>query len=205
LRDEGNRIFISMICYKCKLSKDKTDFHKRTKNKRGYDDWCKSCKKEYHKAYSVNSRDVIYAYKNKNRDKIQDYQAEYMRKYTFDRYHNDESYRIKCLLRARIYGAFKHTQTTKHNKTTDLIGCSYDQLKSHLESQFKPEMNWNNHGVVWEIDHIKPCSFFNLTNVEQQKQCFHYTNLQPLFKTTILAESLGYTNEIGNRNKFNRH
>jgi hypothetical protein len=44
-------------------------------------------------------------------------------------------------------------------------------------------MTWLNHGQIWEIDHIKPCSSFDLTDLEQQKQCFHYTNLQPLFKT----------------------
>ena len=76
-----------------------------------------------------------------------------------------------------------------------------DKCKQHLESQFKPEMNWENHGKIWEIDHIKPCISFDLTNIEQQKQCFHYTNLQPLFKTSELAESFGYINEIGNRNK----
>ena len=61
--------------------------------------------------------------------------------------------------------------------------CSSDlnKLKQYLEPQFKPEMNWNNHGEIWEIDHIKPCSSFDLTDTEQQKQCFHYTNLQPLW------------------------
>jgi hypothetical protein len=62
-------------------------------------------------------------------------------------------------------------------------------------------MTWSNHGEIWEIDHIKPCSSFNLADIEQQKQCFHYSNTQPLFKTTEIAESLGYENEIGNRNK----
>jgi hypothetical protein len=61
-------------------------------------------------------------------------------------------------------------------------------------------MNWDNHGIIWEIDHIKPCASFDLSDIEQQKQCFHYTNLQPLFKTTDIAESFGY-DEAGNRNK----
>jgi hypothetical protein len=65
-------------------------------------------------------------------------------------------------------------------------------------------MNWGNHGVTWEIDHIKACSNFDLTKLEEQKQCFHYTNLQPLFKTTEIAEQYGYINEIGNRNKGNK-
>jgi hypothetical protein len=62
-------------------------------------------------------------------------------------------------------------------------------------------MNWENHGIVWEIDHIKACANFDLKDIEQQKECFHYTNIQPLFKTTEIAEQHGYQNEIGNRNK----
>jgi len=73
-----------------------------------------------------------------------------------------------------------------------------------LEQRFKLEMTWENHGILWEIDHIKACSNFDLTKLEEQKQCFHYTNLQPLFKTTEIAEQHGYTNEIGNRNKGNK-
>jgi len=44
-------------------------------------------------------------------------------------------------------------------------------------------MTWENHGFDgWHVDHIKPCTSFDLTDLEQQKQCFHYTNLQPLWK-----------------------
>ena len=62
-------------------------------------------------------------------------------------------------------------------------------------------MTWENHGIIWEIDHIKPCVSFDLSLEEEQKKCFHYINLQPLFKTTKIAESFGYINQIGNRNK----
>lgn len=62
-------------------------------------------------------------------------------------------------------------------------------------------MTWDNHGRIWEIDHIKGCCNFDLLNQDEQKECFHYSNLQPLFKTTKIAESLGYKDYIGNRNK----
>jgi len=62
-------------------------------------------------------------------------------------------------------------------------------------------MNWSNQGKIWEIDHIIPISKFDLTNQNEQKKAFHYTNTQPLFKTTQIAKQLGY-NEIGNRNKL---
>ena len=61
-----------------------------------------------------------------------------------------------------------------------LCGCSLEKLKQHLESQFTEGMTWDNKGD-WHVDHIKPCASFDLTNPEEQKKCFHYTNLQPLW------------------------
>ncbi len=41
-------------------------------------------------------------------------------------------------------------------------------------------MNWDNRRT-WHIDHIRPCASFDLTDPEQQKVCFNFRNLQPLF------------------------
>ena len=41
-------------------------------------------------------------------------------------------------------------------------------------------MTWDNHGIYWEIDHIKPCSSFNLTNIEEQKQNMNKSEEQKL-------------------------
>ena len=99
-----------------------------------------------------------------------------------DKMINDFHYRLNLRLRARIRLALKVVKTEKHFKTKELIGCSVEQLKEHLEKQFKPGMSWMNYGYRgWHIDHIKPCKAFNLTDPEQQKQCFHYSNLQPLW------------------------
>lgn len=105
-------------------------------------------------------------------------------------------------MRNRFYSAV--IKGHKIKSVLKLIGCSIEELKAHIEKQFKPEMTWENHGMVWEIDHIKACSNFDLTKFEEQIQCFHYTNYQPLFKTTEIANKYGYTNEIGNRNKGNK-
>ena len=115
----------------------------------------------------------------------------------------DPAFKLKETLRKRLYSLLIKNQIPKTYSASNLLGCTIEECKQHLESQFKSEMNWNNHGNIWEIDHIKPCSSFNLADMEQQKQCFHYTNLQPLFKTTEIAESFGY-NELGNRNKGNK-
>jgi len=62
-----------------------------------------------------------------------------------------------------------------------VLGCSVDDLKKHLENQFKNGMEWKNYGSLWNIDHRIPCASFNLLLDDQQKKCFHFSNLQPLF------------------------
>jgi hypothetical protein len=70
----------------------------------------------------------------------------------------------------------------KSAKTQDLLGCSIEDLKKHLEASFEPGMTWDNwQHDGWHIDHIRPCASFDLTDPGQQRQCFHYTNLQPLW------------------------
>lgn len=78
----------------------------------------------------------------------------------------------------------------KHNKTVDLLGCSVPELKKHLESQFQPGMTWDNYGRTgWHIDHIKPLSSFDLTDLEQLTEACKYTNLQPLWAKDNIQKS----------------
>jgi len=86
-------------------------------------------------------------------------------------------------LRRRMQRAVSKQFTRKANKTRDLLGCTPLELKKYLESKFQQGMSWDNYGMGgWVIDHIKPCVFFDLTDPSQQKECFHYTNLQPLWE-----------------------
>jgi hypothetical protein len=94
---------------------------------------------------------------------------------------------------------------TDRKKTFELLGCSFAELKTYIEAQFHPEMNWDNWGKVWELDHIIGCVNFNFNNPDELAKCFHHTNLRPLFKTTKIAESFGYTDIIGNRNRKRYH
>jgi hypothetical protein len=99
----------------------------------------------------------------------------------------DPQFKLKTLLRGRLLDALKrHTKGGKVNKTHSaiiLIGCTIDEYKIYLEKQFKPDMNWGNHGKIWEIDHILPCDSFDLTKEEEQHGCFNYKNTQPLYKS----------------------
>lgn len=63
-----------------------------------------------------------------------------------------------------------------------LVGFNVDQLKSHIENLFKPEMTWENYGSYWHIDHIIPVSFFKFDTPDdiEFKLCWALENLQPL-------------------------
>jgi len=76
----------------------------------------------------------------------------------------------------------------KSDSTLALIGCTSVELKKHLESQFIDGMNWDNYGD-WHIDHIRPCASFDLTSPEEQKICFNYKNLQPLWAKDNLRKA----------------
>jgi len=92
----------------------------------------------------------------------------------------DSLYRTTMNLRRRMRLALHGENKSKN--TFILLGCNQGELKEHLEKQFTYGMNWDNYGKFgWHIDHIIPCSDFDMADTEQQKKCFHYTNLQPLW------------------------
>lgn len=93
-------------------------------------------------------------------------------------------------LRARIRDALKNQGTIKSEKTLCLIGCSIDFLSRYIESKFAAGMSWNNHGMRgWHIDHIIPCNSFDLSDLNEQKKCFHYSNMQPLWAKDNLSKA----------------
>ena len=92
----------------------------------------------------------------------------------------DVGFAIVGRLRCRLWYALKAQGVRKTTSTMKLCGCSLDYLKKYLEKQFVDGMTWENRDK-WHIDHIRPCCSFDLTDPEQQKQCFHYSNLQPLW------------------------
>jgi hypothetical protein len=96
------------------------------------------------------------------------------------RYKNDVRYRLTQLIRSRLRASLKASRTQKRNKTMELIGCDIAALKRWIEAQFTGEMTWENHGKLWEIDHIKPMASYDISNPEELKQAMHYTNLRPL-------------------------
>lgn len=87
---------------------------------------------------------------------------------------------LKKRLRLRIWKLLKRAGVKKEQRTNELVGCSGAQLRLHIERQFKRGMSWGNMGK-WHIDHIYPCSAFDLTDPYQRAQAFNWMNLRPLW------------------------
>ena len=118
----------------------------------------------------------------KNKQKIKKFRSDLSKFYR----KNNPSFKITENLRRVTRKALNGQK--RINGFWEVTGCSPEFLRSYLESKFKEGMNWDNYGawklgesMTWHVDHIKPCAHFDLTQPEQQKECFHYTNLQPLW------------------------
>ena len=109
--------------------------------------------------------------------------------YNKKKYHEDPYYKLTVTLRNRFGKTLREQLAKKSEKTLDILGCSIPFLMIHIEKQFEPGMTWDNHGLyTWHIDHKHACARFDLTDPEQQKKCFHYTNLQPLWAKDNLSK-----------------
>jgi Prasinovirus endonuclease VII len=112
-----------------------------------------------------------------------------MKSWSKNRRESDLNFRLRHYLSTRIWWAVKGNK--KIENTGKLVGCSIPELRGHLEKQFASGMSWSNYGQ-WHIDHIKPCSKFDLSYPVQQKECFHYTNLQPLWAKDNIRKGAKY-------------
>lgn len=128
-----------------------------------------------------------------------------IRSYIRGKYKTDPSFRVACSLRSRIRHALLGT-VAKQASTQSLLGCPLIWLEIHLGSLFRPGMAWENYGPVWHIDHRRPCASFDLTLPHQQRECFHWTNLQPLFAKENFQKKDSYdapprqsSKEVGSR------
>ena len=133
------------------------------------------------KAWRQNNKDRISRNARQNRLKNIEHYRKYHAAYARQQRRINPRYMMRGRLRARINMALRYfVNEGKRFNTLVYTGCSINFLVKHIEKQFKNGMNWENRNK-WHIDHIKPCANFDLTDTKQQLECFHYTNLQPLW------------------------
>jgi hypothetical protein len=203
------------ICAKCGEEKEASMFSKNKNAKDGLNHKCKKCCSDYmkghysinkerssqnHKQHYISNREAILLrnknWEENNKEYTSNYRKEYekshkkeRKEYQTKRKQNNINIRIIYCLRSRVNKTLRRVSATKNDHLVSLIGCSIADLKLHLENQFVEGMSWENHNLHgWHIDHIIPCIKFDLTNPEEQKKCFHYTNLQPLWAVDNLRK-----------------
>ena len=147
----------------------------------------------YHRKYQQNNKEKIAArnrkYRQENKKKLAAKKREYMRK----RRRLDPEFNLLCRLRNRMNHAVKAAGLDKKCASSiELLGISPQGLKEWIEPQFTEGMTWENRSD-WEVDHIIPCDAFDLTVEQNQRICFWYKNLQPLWRQDNLQKSNTYT------------
>jgi hypothetical protein len=199
------------ICSKCNKNLDLDQFSKDSQKSCGLRPSCKICEKENKRISYLKNKEKVaekgkeYRLKNKEliaqrrkddivnrRIRLANWIArnpEKHKEHVRRQIARTKACPIRKLnknIRTRIIMAMKGKN--KSAPTLKLMGCSFIELRSYIESKFLPGMNWENHGrwkrgepMKWHIDHIIPCDAFDLTKPEEQEKCFHYTNLQPLW------------------------
>jgi hypothetical protein len=158
------------ICRKCQIPKPYTAFGQHRK---GYlRETCNDCR-------ATQEREKYHA----NIQRFRAYECARKQK----RRQTDPKANILSKCRTRLWRALKGY--VKHSHTLTLIGCSLDDLIKHIKNKFTTGMTWElfMQGKI-HLDHIKPCSAFDLSVPEQQAQCFHYLNLQPLWAKDNLSK-----------------
>ena len=189
----------------CNTTQPLTEYYKKSESKDGKHIYCKTCmkseKEKYYKKTKHSRSDYYSQYREKNKKYFNEYcnnhyhtKKELYREWNNNKYAKDVGFRIKHLTSSRIHAALKTYQLLKTNQTLEYLGCTIEEYYIYLENQFDKNMNWDNQGEYWEIDHIKPISSFNLNNEDELYKCFHYLNTQPLEKKENREKSNKYPN-----------
>jgi len=162
-------------CSACGQVKPVSEFHKHPDGCNGLNARCGKCKnqstKESHQLWRKANPEKVRAYLQKYKGK-----AKQRRK----KYRIAAHERLNCAISNSIYKTLRGSKAFRHWES--LVSFSFDDLKNHLEKNFKPEMTWDNYGTFWHIDHKIPVAAFNFEKPKDIdfKRCWALKNLQPL-------------------------
>lgn len=177
-KQKGGFLGLRGACKECRNSDNREFYYKtldyqRAKGKR-YRENNKEKIAEYNELRKEEQKIYNKSYYKKNKEKIIKQTSSYYKR----RYHADPIFRLKAMERCRINNALRNKGFKKTSKMARNVGCSYEELKFHLESQFREGMTWENQGK-WHVDHIIPLD--SAETVQEIYDLCHFSNLQPLW------------------------
>lgn len=199
-------------CKECKLKISSENYYKKPEIRKNYIENNKEKIKQDLKDYFIKNPEYIKNSYLKNKDRNLKYNKEYyynnleyfskeerklykrewsknnrdiINNWTRNEYKTNPLFKLSNLIRSSISGSLKKRNYNKFLKTKDILGCTFEEFKLHLESKFEPWMTWENHGKYngesnfgWDIDHIIPLS--SAKTEEDIYKLNHFSNLQPL-------------------------
>lgn len=183
-------------CTKCRKTQPLSEFYKNGKYRNNS---CRLCYNTYMRKLNKTSRSIKRRREYSSRPEVKKRNRESAKKperikITRERINNklrnDPKFKLTYTLRRRLHHMLKLLNIAKSDRTLHLVGCEIDYLLYYIQNQFKRGMNWDNHSYEgWHLDHIIPCSYFDLRKSKEQRKCFHYTNLRPLWSRDNLIKN----------------
>jgi hypothetical protein len=197
------------ICRTCEVEKELDCFTRDSLKKDGVSTRCKDCDKldrlrrkesikeknikyyqinkdrinTYHKQWMIENKEWVCEY-NKMRNNDRSYKDR-RNNYIRNRKQNDPIFRLRISISRLVYNSLKNNGFKKKSRSNKILGCSYIEFKSYIETKFEPWMTWENKGLYngnynygWDIDHIIPIS--SARTEEEVVKLNHYTNFRPL-------------------------
>lgn len=198
------------MCQKCHALKSMDNYYRlkyvrKSGVKTSYFPYCKQCHKAKTKLWRQRHREVDNARRRERRrrkkmgverksprtyEEVKAYKREYYR----TRYGTDPTFNLIGRLRSRLNKALRCN--VKSASTETLIGICAEECRKHIESQFTEGMSWHSD---MHVDHIVPCASFDLSDPQEQRKCFHWTNLRPMWGPENLCKSDKMTKEAAQR------
>ena len=177
--------------YRKRLHTERPESHEiRKQNCRKYREEHKDELKEYKRNWDKENFEYISELNRKWVKDNPERSRQHKRKYEDRMMATHPGFAIRKRLKCRLKKLLTNLNVKKSLSTLELCGCSIDKLKEHIESQFTEGMSWeefNNSRI--HIDHRTPCCSYDLTKEDEQRKCFHYTNLQPLWAEDNLSKA----------------
>ena len=178
----------------------KNNPHIRKKSNQKYYENNKELLQERNKIYREKNKEKengrVKKWRENNKERDKEYHTEY-RKNNIERLRKRDSeylrnkrevnplFKLSCNIRNRISESLNKNGYTKKCRTYRILGCTYEEFKEHIESQWEDWMSWDNHGIYngeencgWDLDHIIPVSSAKCE--EDIIRLNHHSNIQPL-------------------------